>query len=81
MDDLKKRAFDEVAVSINRLGSPELVEEAFSVFASRQDPPAKIVAQLLTHSIDTQNFMISTLRDSNRIWHPPSAPGMLFGRN
>jgi len=37
MEDLKKLAFEGIAASINRLGTPELVEEAFSVFTSRQD--------------------------------------------
>ena len=38
MGDLKKLAFEWIAVSISSLSSAAVVEEAFSVFASRQGP-------------------------------------------
>jgi len=81
MDGLKSLAFKEIAASVDRLTPSEVVEEMFSVFTSRQDPPTKTVALLLTYRIDIRNSILSTSRCSNQYYHPPSDTQTLFNGN
>ena len=48
MDELKNLAFDQIAARVDLLESRKLIDEAFSVFVSRQGPPTKVTAQFLT---------------------------------
>ena len=78
MDDLKKLAFEKISAHIDSLAESELVEEVFSGFASRQVIPTKVVAQLLTYPVDTQNFTVSISSDSD--WVCPNTKP-IFGTN
>lgn len=82
MDGLKKMALREIATSIPLLEPTRLMEEAFSVFASRQDSPTslKIMEQLLTYHVGTQNSMTSTSSNSY-LCQPPPGPAPNFSKN
>ena len=81
MGGLKRLAFDGIAEHIDSLGPPELVEETFSVFTSRQGGVTNILAQLLMYLIGTRNSMVSTSSGSDRSCHSPPDPKTLFGTN